>query len=438
MAVAAPASAELARRLQAAIPSTPAPDEAARLAVGRPRELATDLLAGLATAEQPEPWLRPRLRDLRRLRSRQRRLAQDALFAAIRHRPLIAALTDPSPDSLWTGGLVLAGGLEAEAELAPLVEAEALVAFTASMAPEQVLALVGGLPPWLVDRLVAQRGLDEAVDLTIALLGRAPTTLRANTDRCTRPALAAALEREGVATLSTAHAPHGLHLVGTANLPQLRCFKNGWFEVQDEASQLAALLVSPAPGLVVDLCCGAGGKALALPLHPGAELLGFDVRGGALQTAEKRARRAGRRLKVRKLPRGEAPDLPPRSASRVLVDAPCTGTGTLRRTPARRWSLHPDELHAATALQAELLDTAAELVAPSGELVYATCSLLAEENEAQVAALLDRHPRFQRSDPTPLLGPNAQELQRGGALDMDPARHGSDGFFACVLVASPA
>ena len=423
-------NAALARRVLAAIERSPAPDEAAALARGRPAELAVGLLAGVAEADQPEPWLRPRLRELRRLRSRQRRLAQDALFAAIRHRDLIAHVASSAPEDLWTGALVLVAGLATPPGFEGLLRADLLDTWAEGAEAGEVLALAGGLPTFLAEHLVADRGLDEAEELVVALLGRAPTTLRANPARCSRERLARRLATEGVETTPARFAPLALHLVGTANLVGTRAYRDGWFEVQDEASQLGAALVHPTPGLVVDLCCGAGGKALALELHPDAHVVGFDVRRHALEAAAKRARRARRRLDLRHLRAGQAPDLPADSAAVVLVDAPCTGTGSLRRAPTRRWSVTRETLAAAVAEQDRLLDHAADLLAPGGQLVYLTCSLLARENEQRVEALLARRPDLHLE---PL---DAPEVSDGTYLRVAPHRQGCDGFFGAVLVAS--
>ena len=424
-------NAALARRVLGAIERRPAPDEAAALARGRPRELAVRLLDGAAAVDEPEPWLRPRLRDLRRLRSRQRRLAQDALFAAIRHRDLIGHVASTRSDELWTGALVLMAGLEPPPGFEGLARADVLDDWAATASSVEVLALAGGLPSFLVQHLVDDRGADEAEALVVALLGRAPTTLRANATRCDREKLARRLGREGIRTRPADHAAGALHLEGTANLAGSPTFRSGWFEVQDEASQLGAALVTPAPGLVVDLCCGAAGKSLALDLHPAARLVGFDTRGRALEAGRARARRAGRRMELHQLQPGEAPSLPPGCASRVLVDAPCTGTGSLRRAPTRRWSLDEARLASAVAQQDALLDRAAALLAPGGELVYLTCSLLRRENDERVAAFLARWPRFRAK---PVTAP--ADVVDGEFLRVDPHRHGCDGFFGAVLVAS--
>lgn len=188
---------------------------------------------------------------------------------------------------------------------------------------------------------------------------------------------------------------------------------------------------------MVDLCAGAGGKSLALApdLPTGARVRGFDVRADALRNARRRAERAGaaERLRFEPLPpSGQAP-LPPGSAARVLVDAPCTGTGTLRRSPGLRWRLQEGDVAEKAALQRALLEGALPLLRPGGRLIYATCSVQRAENEGVVEALLADHPELELIPAVSLLGAERRALCAGPYLATLPHQHGTDGFFGAVL-----
>ena len=218
-------------------------------------------------------------------------------------------------------------------------------------------------------------------------------------------------------------------------------FRDGRVEVQDEGSQLVALLVDARPGqAVVDYCAGAGGKTLALAarMENKGRLLALDVSAGRVDRATQRLRRAGVHNVTRRLLEGESDKWLKRNAAsfdRVLVDAPCSGTGSWRRNPDAKWRLRPEDLTELVAKQAAILASAARLTKPGGRLVYATCSLLAAENDRQVEAFLATHAGW-RVVPvaevwTSVLGTPCPT--DGPWLHLTPAQHGTDGFFAAVL-----
>jgi 16S rRNA (cytosine967-C5)-methyltransferase len=216
-------------------------------------------------------------------------------------------------------------------------------------------------------------------------------------------------------------------------------------EVQDEGSQIAAQLADARPGLrVVDFCAGAGGKTLALAAAMGnrGHLVACDVSATRLERATQRLRRAGASI-VQRVPLAGARDKwvkrHAQSFDRVFVDAPCTGTGTWRRNPDAKWRLRPEDLVELAALQADILDSAQRLVKPGGRLIYVTCSLLGEENEAQIERFLAGHGDF-------TLLPVADVWREtiggeppapGTMLRLTPARHGTDGFFVAVVQRKP-
>lgn len=351
------------------------------------------------------------LRQARALHSRERRLVGDLLVALVRSGPLLeAVLGTPDPEVHWLGWLVHLGLPTDALALQPARDLEARAeALVASLEPSAALALVGALPPWVARALLAGWG-DEAWALLAASNERAPVTLRANRARTDRTALARALAAAGVATEPCVDTPDGLRVVGRANLMGLAAWRAGAFEVQDAGSQRVGALV-PTGGTVLDLCAGAGGKALQLAAA-GAEVVGADVRTSALAELRRRARRAGARIRTIALPA----ELP--TCDAVLVDAPCTGSGTLRRAPAQRWQWTRARCDELLALQAKLLRQGAGHVCPGGTLVYATCSVLPAENTAQVTAFLEGHPAFALTD----------------ELSLAPHTTDTDGFYAARMI----
>ena len=235
--------------------------------------------------------------------------------------------------------------------------------------------------------------------------------------------------------------PTGLRLVGRHTLTAVAAFKEGWFEVQDEGSQLVAHLADARPGMAVaDVCAGAGGKTLALGAAMAGEgrLVALDVTSARLARAAQRFERAGLgSVETVPLDRPDDDWLAQNAGAfdRVLIDAPCSGSGAWRRSPDARWHLTPARLEDYRAAQRSALETGAELVKPGGRLVYATCSLLREENRDQADAFLERRPAF-RSIPMTSVWENSL----GGAcpsdeatLQLTPAQHDTDGFFIAVF-----
>lgn len=298
-------------------------------------------------------------------------------------------------------------------------------------------------PEWLLSEFVAAFGAARDGELR-ALIGEAPLDLRVNTLKGDRDAARAALAGEGIETAPTPFSPHGLRVVGRRAVTASAAYRDGRVEPQDEGSQLIALLCDARPGLAVaDLCAGGGGKTLALAAEMAdrGRLVALDRDAARLARARPRLRRAG--VTVADL-RGasDAAWLADAAGSfdRVLIDAPCSGTGTWRRQPDARRRLTPEALDEYRAAQAKLLRDGAALLRPGGRLVYATCSLLPSENARQVAVFLDGHREWA---PVPAaevwdaaLGDPPSELPApfdGDYVTVTPARHGCDGFFAAVL-----
>jgi 16S rRNA (cytosine967-C5)-methyltransferase len=299
--------------------------------------------------------------------------------------------------------------------------------------PAKRIGLACSLPDWLAARLVADWG-DHAETLARSLGQRAPMTVRANRLKTTRDDLARALAGHGIATTPGRYAEDALVVDTRTNLFALPELKAGMFEMQDEGSQLLAALVAPGRETVVDLCAGAGGKTLALAAMMGnkGRIVACDVDAGKLEELRRRARRAGvTTVDTIHLPDGVWPDvLEDRhdTIARVLVDAPCSGVGALRRNPEARWRMAEADIADFARRQKEIALHAATLLAPGGTMVYATCTLLAAENQAVAEAVA-------LARGLEIVAPENRELATadGRFFSVTPDRHGTDGFFAAIL-----
>jgi 16S rRNA (cytosine967-C5)-methyltransferase len=293
------------------------------------------------------------------------------------------------------------------------------------------------IPDWLLPRLAARFGSSLPAEMA-ALSQPAALDMRVNLLKGDRDQAKAALAAEGWEAELTKISPWGLRIDGRRPVTSGPAFQSGLIEIQDEGSQLVAAMVGAAPGMrVVDWCAGAGGKTLALAgvMENRGQIVACDVSAPRLDGAVRRLRRAGVHNVERHLVEAGDKWLKRRAGTfdRVLIDAPCTGTGTWRRNPDARLRLKESDLGELLPKQASILDAAQTLVRKGGRLVYATCSLLEEENEAQVTSFLLRHADFAvvplvRAWPLDQPPPNS-----GDFLSLTPASHGTDGFFTAVL-----
>ncbi len=291
---------------------------------------------------------------------------------------------------------------------------------------ENEAAATGGVAPEWLEAKLAASGVEGAE--AMAMLGRAPLDIRVNTLKAERAALSLPVDAEPTA------APHGLRLPTGTQVEQWAEYRGGAVEVQDTGSQLACLAVDAKPGeTVVDLCAGAGGKTLALAamMEDRGRLVACDTDRGRLSNLPPRAERAGASIvEIRLLNPGQEQDMLADLegvADAVMVDAPCSGTGTWRRNPEARWRLTEAELSRLVDLQRAILDNAVRLLKPGGRLIYVTCSLLDEEGAGQFDALLQRHSMQAATLDLPL------GTARGGGARLSPHADGTDGFFiACA------
>lgn len=278
-----------------------------------------------------------------------------------------------------------------------------------------------------------------------ALNNKPATDLRVNTLVTTREEAQASLKAQGIQSEAMPLSPNGLRLAGSGGpiLSETEAFRKGWIENQDEGSQLVAALVGAKKGMqVIDFCAGAGGKSLALAAHMenGGHLVACDIHTKRLQRAKVRFKRAGV-VNAERRPLEQTFDKWVKKSrgkfDRVLIDAPCSGTGTWRRNPDSKWKKDDTDLKELVALQAEILDSACRLAKSGGRVVYATCSLLPEENEQQIEAFLARHPEFKQVSSqqvwTELFPDTEYPCGESDHLRLTPHQHGCDGFFAAIL-----
>jgi 16S rRNA (cytosine967-C5)-methyltransferase len=301
-------------------------------------------------------------------------------------------------------------------------------------------AVACDIPDWLEPHLAAVYGR-RLEDEMAALNAAAPIDLRVNSLRADRETARRALAAEHITAEPTPWSPLGLRLKHRAPLAGTSVFKDGFVEVQDEGSQLAALLADARPGMrLVDFCAGAGGKSLALAagMNNRGKLVACEVSAWRLERSARRLRRAGvSNVERRTLTSERDPWVKhhAKSFDRVFVDAPCLGIGSWRRNPDGKWRARPQDLAELVERQRDILASASRLVKPGGRLIYVTCSLLREENEDQAEAFLAAHPDF-------ALYPAARAWEEtiGGRspagdeyLRLTPARHGTDGFFTAIF-----
>jgi 16S rRNA (cytosine967-C5)-methyltransferase len=305
---------------------------------------------------------------------------------------------------------------------------------------DQPFDVRANVPGWILPALTERFG--QAIEAELVALNRpAGLDLRVNALKATREEAIRALALEGIEARPTPYSSWGLRVSGRPRLAQGDAFARGLVEVQDEGSQLAAMLVDARPGMrVCDLCAGAGGKTLALAaaMANKGHIVACEVSDRRLEGATTRLRRAGAfNVELKSLGGERDPWIKRHKESfdRVLVDAPCTGTGTWRRNPDARWSLTQGDIDELAIVQASILESAWRLVRPGGRLIYATCSLLHRENEQQVDRFLLSHKEFGATPVNEVWAAVSpvRPIGDGPYLALSPARHGTDGFFVAVL-----
>jgi 16S rRNA (cytosine967-C5)-methyltransferase len=386
------------------------------------------------TAKPVERHLREWGRAHRFAGSKDRAAIAARLYAIERCRAQLAwRMQSASPRALAIAAVLDEGEVEtlfSGTGYGPAVLSDAERACIASPQAGEMPAHVKGEYPEFLENELRRAFGDRLPEEMLALQQRAPVDLRVNMLKAHRDAVIAALAAQGYDAQATARSPLGIRLpAGVTGLERTALFESGAFEFQDEAAQVASLMCEVAPGMrVLDLAAGAGGKSLALAgeMKNEGEIVACDIRADALAELERRAVRAG----VGIIKTIQNPPLPHECGGEgdsffdiVLVDAPCSGTGTWRRQPELRWRLTPERLVELQAIQDSLLAQAATYVKPGGRLVYATCSILPCENEDRIA-------RFRES--------RRDFVPAGGEFRASPLSTGTDGFFAAVLTSGQA
>lgn len=381
-------------------------------------------------------------RDHPKLGSRERGVIAEAVYGLLRNKSVYTNFSESGIGApmrrMTLLGLADAVGVDS---LGGLTEQETewltrVMQIDRTLLPAPLRA---NLPQWLYDKLVARDGEAATLQLAEALNCPAPLDLRVNALKATRDEVIAALAAAPILGEPTPYAPLGIRVVKKPALQNLPLFKNGSIEVQDEGSQLLAQVVGAKRGeMVVDFCAGAGGKTLALgaAMRNTGRLYAFDVSDKRLAKLKPRLARSGLSNVHPVLIAHENDAKIKRLAGkidRVLVDAPCSGLGTLRRNPDVKWRQTPQSLIELNAKQAAILAGAARLVKSGGRLVYATCSMLDEENEAIIAQFLSTHEDFALVPMHEVLAEQKIDLAMQDYLKLAPQTHHTDGFFAAVL-----
>jgi len=377
-------------------------------------------------------------RKNRNLGQQDRAFVAETAFAVLRRkRSLESAAGSAEPAALVGAALVRVLGFSGRA-LDGLVDPE-LVAKLRAASKDVPDAVRVDLPDWLWQRIEAQQGRDEALRIAQGLLNPAPLDLRANLARTSREDVLARLQHDGIEAQATKYSPASVRLGGKPAINNHALFRDGLIEVQDEGSQLLAWLVAPRRGeMIADYCAGAGGKTLALAMlmRGSGRVYAMDVSAKRLAALGPRAARAQVNNIHSLALSGDNDARAKRLAGkleRVLVDAPCSGFGTLRRNPDLKWRHGPSAIEELSQKQARILQAAARLVKNGGRLVYATCSILQEENEAIVDAFQRSAPEFKPLSCAALLGAQKIPLDTGERLRLWPHVHGTDGFFAAAF-----
>lgn len=412
-----------------------------------------DILGELDGASRPiDALIRDYFRSRRYAGSGDRRAVRNQVYDILRHRARLdwwssqVDLGTTPRTQVIAAHLLLNGDtgdtlarLFSGDSYSPPALTETEQAFAASLVgqsiddPEMPPHVAHEFPAWMEETLIERFGTE--LDTEMEALNRpASLDLRVNTLKADCRRAITLLANEQIAAEPTPLSPIGLRIEGHPNLEKTTAFQGGFIEVQDEGSQLIALLCDAQPGqTVLDICAGGGGKTLALAAaqQDDGRMIAGDVNAKRLANLDKRARRAG----VRSIEETNDVSAYNGQADRVLIDAPCSGVGVWRRQPDARWRLTAESLAGYVAQQRGILENAAPLVRPGGRLIYATCSLLPAENSAQIEHFLSGHPEYWL---LPIADVWAETIDgacpvEGPYLELTPARHGTDGFFAAVL-----
>lgn len=382
------------------------------------------------------------------LGAQDRAFIAETVFGILRHRFFLESLTAKliTPRALVLSYLVKFQGINLR-ELTSLIsetETKWLSEIKAVKPDTLSLAVQAEFPAWLVEKLQQCMPDNDILNLGLSLQKPAPLDLRVNTFLAKRTEVLETFRQEGIEARETPYSPCGIRLAGKPAINRHALFLSGKIEVQDEGSQLLGYLLAPKRGeMVVDFCAGAGGKSLLLGalMNSKGRLYAFDISEKRLSNLKPRFKRSGlSNLHVQRI--ANENDIKIKrlygKIDRVLVDAPCSGLGTLRRNPDLKWRQSPRSIEELKIKQAAILSAAAGLLKPGGRLVYATCSFLAEENQEIITGFLAAHPQFTLLNCAELLAHQKIPLDTGKFLQLSPQLHQTDGFFAAALTRTEA
>lgn len=382
-------------------------------------------------------------REHAKLGVRDRALIAETVYAVLRHRRAIESIaTDGVPRKMALLALTRFQGISARELMTILKKSESTWLGEAKSHPaaNPPIGIASELPDWVIARLKVFMSDKEIVALGRSMMNPAPLDLRVNTAKGKRDAVMGQLQKGGIVCAATPYSPIGIRLESKISLSQHAAFLEGFVEVQDEGSQLLGLLMEAKRSeMVVDFCAGAGGKSLLL-----GAVMASTGRVYAFDVSEKRLTNLGPRLK-----RSGLSNITPQKIDtendarikrlagkidRVLVDAPCTGLGTLRRNPDLKWRQTDQGVKELNVKQTAILKSASRLVKPGGRLVYATCSFLPDENEHIVTEFLTSHPDFKLVPASAVVARLKLPIKdMGEYFRLSPQQHGTDGFFAAVM-----
>ena len=406
-------------------------------------ELVTLALRTILPLEHPADTTLRYFFKNERIGSNERALIAETVFGVLRHRLLLekACADRATPRRMALAHMVRYGGYNLR-EIQPVLkreEKEWLATVKGVKAEEQSLSVQAELPEWLIEKMRASYSDEEILTLGLAMQQGAPLDIRVNTLLAKRDDVLQQLHAQNIDATITPYSPIGIRLKEKIPLNKDALFTEGKVEVQDEGSQLLGYLLAPKRNdMVVDFCAGAGGKTLMLSamMNSKGRLYALDVSEKRLTNLKPRLKRSGASniqpmliahendLKVKRLAG---------KIDRVLVDAPCSGLGTLRRNPDLKFRQSPRSIEELNQKQTAILTSASRLLKKGGRLVYATCSILPEENQHIVQAFLAEHPDFVLLPAGEVLQQQKIDLVMGDYLELRPNLHATDGFFAAVM-----
>jgi len=398
-----------------------------------------DVLSNTGPADVKLGWF---FKQNRELGTKDRAFVAESVYGVLRRKSFLAYVADgEDPRKLLLAWLLRVEGMSMREldETLNKQQKEWAHEIKAKSTDDLPKYMQADLPEWFWESLVAQYGEEQALTIARSMHQPAPLDLRVNLIKTTREDVSAKFASEQTEVSPTPYSPNGLRMGQKMTISRHKLFTDGMIEVQDEGSQLLAQLVAPRRGeMIADFCAGAGGKSLAMGamMRNSGRIYAFDVSEKRLQNLGTRLKRSGlSNLHSQVISSEQDPKLKRLFGKfdRVLVDAPCSGLGTLRRNPDLKWRQKPQDIVELTAKQARILERAAKLVKPGGRLVYATCSLLQEENDNIADAFIALHPQFTLVPANGILAQQQIALDTGPYLKLLPHLHQTDGFFAAVF-----